>query len=583
MANSNSPFSKGGISSLLRGASSTASAIQSYQDQAAAFDYSNSAFSDEAYSTYKNYLEKRITDLNSSGTVSDLSKALTMTSTLRAATRSNTSASITRENIQIMAGNASPQDKLNLIGDQFERAVNNGDLTLAQSLESQAYSLSQTIQLDNQQKADAAASLARASSAKATTASATSAANVAKDLNQKLTDFNSAYIHAGQKTLNKVTDDFVKSITPQLNELGIHLAPGVKPNYFDIVQGVNQAMFNAYTNEATIWNGVDDAEAQAAVDKAVALQSNIKTAFGNMSIQELNQAQANPGAYHLKADPEFAGNGNQGAGGAQNPQIGYKFDPKVGVVPTFAANPWIDVPTSANRQIQDLKLQVVGGKGGTNGVQVAPTAQSPDFIKKAIPANTTTHLVYGPLGVQFEGDSASAPGKAVYTLVKDPQGKQAVYESSVYGDKLLGSEQNYNPYPDLPNGMGRSLAHSNGSLSGNSNVAGPTFGNFTNLKGGGTTGLINAADQKQAQIAASNAAAAAAMLAARPQPLPNISIAAPAPPPSIAIAKPPAQHIVIPTYPNTAIAPKTVNPQPAGGVQQAGGINLQGGGGIRLQ
>lgn len=145
----------GSASSLVRSAASLTSQIQAYNDSLQAFQYQNSAYTDDSFSSYKTYLQDRIDALSSSGSVADASKALTLTKTLEAATKSNISAGIQRENIQIMAGNASLTDKYNLVAGQFQRAIANGDLTLAQSLESQAYSINQSIKYQAQQAASA--------------------------------------------------------------------------------------------------------------------------------------------------------------------------------------------------------------------------------------------------------------------------------------------------------------------------------------------------------------------------------------------------------------------------------------------
>lgn len=606
---SNSPFSSG-ASSILSGAASRMRAVQDFQDSEAAFNYRYSGYTDAAYQDYSQYLKNRINTLSSSTLISDAQKALTLQSTLQSATHSNISASITRENIQIMSGNATPTDKYNLISLQYVRAVNNGDYTLAQSLMSQAYSLSQTIQADAVTAANAAVTVAK-SNASATAKGYSDTATALKD---QLKTFNTDVTNAGASTLSKVTSDFVKKITPQLNELGIYLKDGAQPNYFDIVQGVNQAMYKYYGSAADALRATNPeaADSYAQVDasgnliggKAYDALQSIPTAFGAMSVQDLMQAQNNPNSFHLKQDPQFIGNGKSGSAGGQNPQVGYNFVPGTGVVPELAEHPWVDVPNDAAAQIQQLGLKVLGGKAGSNGVEVAATDPgknnpgTPDWLKAVIPPNSTLHLVYGtnnvvdgpngvkynPNIVQFEADAKNGTGKAVYTITKDNQGRQAVYESSNLGDRLVGSDVGYNPNPQLGNqtqNKGPFVGDQAGNLT--HTAKGPGFDNFFNM-GSGAHDIITAAGQRQSQITADNAKAAAAMLAQAPPPLPNISMAPPAPLPNISTAPVPTSRINIPSYPNPAIAPHTVNPQqPNLSVQAPSGFNLQGGGGIRLQ
>lgn len=411
--------------SLLNSAASTRAQLADYQDRLMAFQYSNSAYTESAFDEYSKYLQKRIDSLTTTGGVSNASKALSLTENLRTATKQNMSSSIQRENIQIMAGNASLTDKYNLVASQFVRAQSIGDDTLAQSLMSQAYSLSQSIQLQAQQAADAATTNAKAN--------AGSDKALAQNLTDELKQFNDDYAHAGQKTATKLVGDFVDKMKPTLQTLGIHLQDGVQPNYFDIVDGVNRAIFQSYTNAGLAVAPYDTGTAQDYYDKATATKKNIPTIYGTMNVAQLASAAANPNQFSYKEDPDFVGsNGNKGIGGKQNAQIGYNFSPKNGITPAYASSPWITVPTQLNNQAQALGLQTIAKSDNT--LEVTPTNDSPDWLKKILPNNSTVNIVGNPNGqLSFEADARDGSGKALYTIAKD----NTVWESTGLADTMI--------------------------------------------------------------------------------------------------------------------------------------------------
>ena len=523
-----------------------------------AYEYSQSAYSDTAFATYSAYLKSRIAAESATPSIAAASKSLSLTKALTSATKSNISATIQRENIQVLTGNATLTDKYNVIAQEFVRAQGNGDLTLAQSLEGQAYSLSQRIQYQNQQAATASA----ANDGKNWVATA-------KNYETALKQFNTDYVNAGAKSGHQVIADFVKSITPQLAQAGIHLQPGVQPTYFDIVDGVNRAIYKSYQNASTVYAPTDPTASQTYADKADAAVSSIPTIYGTMSAQTLAQAQQNPHMFSYKEDPQYVQHNPNDASGKMNPQTGYQQTAN-GIQPTFNQNPWLDIPNNLNNQILSLKLRIVTKAG--NGIEVTSTMQSPQWIKNILPGDATTHIMSDGNGqLQFEADAQNGTGKAVYTIAKDG----TAWESSNTGDRLISGT--------VPNGGMQSTPTS-------------VFGKITNFFMSGmkqVDTLLSTpkafADTLPGMVqAGTNHFTLPPLPVAKPLQLPTLSVAAPAPQQTIHTAPPINPYPTAPTVSPQQTAPSTSIQSGGQGITLQGGGNASnmlqgGGGGISLQ
>lgn len=586
-----SPFN-GGVSSLLKSATSTAATIANFQDQEQAFDWTNSAYTDDAYNAYSDYLTGRINSLQATGSIADASKALTLMGTLRSATHDNVSAGIQRENIQVLAGNATPQDKLNLINDQFQRANENGDLTLAQSLMSQSYSLSQTIQYDAQQSAAAAKTLADANAA--------AQGDVVTNLNSSVKQLNEDIKTAGNSNFNSTVSKWVDGNKDALAALGVKLTPGEQPNYFNIVEGIAGAQYTAYMLAYTAEKDTNPEAALKNYNAAIAINEGITklptSGFvgKDLSLQEVQQAMQDPSRYAY----------DQATGTLkQTKQSGNIVDANGVVTPTFTGKITqnIYLTPAQTTEMNQLGLQFSENKNGTtgNGVQVQTTQNTPQYIKNVTGPNGVINVFNSPNGnaangnLQFAAESKNGPGQDVYTIVTDGTGKKGLLGASSKTDPLgnhpqefLGTDpgfdaqsaitgQNNNDGSNHPGFFGKVVGE---GLNGIENAAGNTLSGGLNLFGGNASAqqVIGGA-QTQFQIAQQNAAAARALIAQPAPALPNISFAAPPPTAPITIAPPSAPQ-------TKSIVPTTVNPQkPTVNPQSPGGINLQGGGGIRLQ
>lgn len=576
MATLTPPITSGSVSSLIKSANSIAAANQTFEDNQANFNFEQNVILDPAgaFATYRDYLSGRITNLNSIGGPTNGSKAISLTNTLQGAQSKMTSTRITQENIQVMAGNASPTDKYNLIGDLYTQALGNGDLTLAQSLMSESYTLSQTIQEQQQTSDAAAATLAKASATKEGTAEK----DVASSLTDDLKAFNTEVAHAGTQSLDKITSAFVSAHKAQFDALGVVLKPGMKPNYFDIVSGTNQAIFAAYNAAGDAVAPYADDGGQSYYDKATGVVNSIPTIYGSMNANQLTAASNNPNAYAKALDPDLASaqpGSTTGAGGKENPQVGYRYDPKLGIIPVANASPWVNVPNNLNYRLQQLGLSVVSGttKGGEsagqgvqNGVEVTSSKNTPAWLVKAIPSNATTHIFVQPNGdLQFE--SQTKQGVAIYTATAT---NQLYARDGETGDYLhLGGQPGGGAGLKATSGAGRVTGMDGRSAAIRSDFLSTESVNQLTAKAQNITA-------QNAKTLATNQAAALAMLPKTIAPLPTISTT----PPAVSPVNPNVQ-VQKTTYP---VAPTTSNPQTQATPKlQGGNFNLQGGGqGIKL-
>jgi hypothetical protein len=485
--------------------------------------------------------------------------------------KSNISATIQRENIQVLTGNATPTDKYNVIAQEFVRAQSNGDMTLAQTLEGQAYSLSQKIQYDAQQSAAAGVALAKAN--------ATTQGEIATTLETSLKQFNDTIRNTGIKDFNTVAANWVKSNQATFSALGVVIPKDAQPNYWNIVNGVMGAMYNHYVLAGQAVQSSDPYAAQTYFDKATALhdgQTTISTLGGDVTAQEVQQAMSNPAMY--------AWDGSTGSY-VKTQQSGYQFTRDANGISTGQIQPsysgsaakTIVLTPDQVAQMAQLGLSFSKNQNGSvsDGVRVQASDSSPQWLKNVLGQNGLADIYNitaadgkTPLGLQFKADGEN--GQAIYTVAKDG----TAWESNNLGDKLISGTAPNNGQPTQPTSV---------------------------------FGSIGAAFQygaRQVELLLSTPKAFAATVPGMVQAgtnhftLPPLPVAKPMQLPTISVAPPqaqPALHVAPPTI-NPAVAPATINPQataPSTNIQgggngiqlQGGGMNLQGGGGggISLQ
>jgi len=569
-------------SSLIKSANSIALTEQAIQDKAQAEIWDNSGYTDEAYDTYSTYLNNRINSLNATNTPANVLKAMDLTDTLRAATHSNISASIQQENIQILAGNATKEDKYNLISNQFVRAINNGDMTLASQLESQAYSLKQSILYDAQSAASAASASA--------TAKASSEEDVATNLTDSLKQLNQDIKTGGAKALNSTVAAWVKANQATLEANGVKLPSGAQPNYWSLVEAVGGAIYNAHMIASAAVSTTNPAASQKYYDAGVALQkgiSKLPTLAGNKTIQGIQQAMADPYQYVYDTSTGEL---------HQTTQTGYKLITQrdsngnpVGKAPvaTFSGS-LLQTTFLSPAQVVEMNSLGLKFKGSnttsTNsvgtGVQVQATQNTPQWLRNILGDNGVTEMYTQNNGntLQFLGDSTETTGgKAIFSVATDSKGLKGVFETLPDGSqKPLGGNYGFNQKLNTvtnPKGMNElKTAGAPGT------TPDKMAGVYASLGFGKSNPgeLINAAEQTERQINEQNAIAAKAMLAYTPPKLPQISIA---PPPSA------QQTQTTKAAATVSVQQPKVNPQTPVGSSTSLGVpnfNLQGAGSITL-
>lgn len=211
------------VSSLIRSASSLQTTLNTYHDTVARLTYENSARTDGDLQAYQNYLNGRVTNLEATGTIGDATKALNMRQEIVSATKSNMSFNIQRSTIAVLDGHGTPDQKLEVIGNAFQKLYALGDLAAATQYEGQYYSYYQTVQL---QKAQAAEALAKASGSGGGgggggSSGYTSVVNAAEGaIKSNIQNANAAFAAQGPKFLDQQTNGYLKN---NVDKTGAHV------------------------------------------------------------------------------------------------------------------------------------------------------------------------------------------------------------------------------------------------------------------------------------------------------------------------------------------------------------------------
>lgn len=480
-------------SSLIRSSQSIQSEINTYNDSLAAYQYELSPKTDDDLAEYQGYLNGRITNLQNTGSVTDASKALTLTRTLTDATRSNVSSNIQRENIDMMSGNATLQDKYDAIVNQYTRATAIGDLSLAQQLESQAYSVSQSIQYQQQQAAQAGQTLAKA----ANSAQISDQNAISSSLDDSLKQLNNDIKNLGVKDFNKTANAWVDANRDTLQSLGAVIPQGAQPNYFNIVEGIQAAKYNSLVLRAQAESVNSPQTAQNTLRDATLMKNGgtkIQTLGGSLTLQEVQQAAQDPSMFaYDSASGKYertAQTGYQYINGQVAPEYS-------GIVGNDKRNQIYFLNPNQTSQLTNLGLNFTMNKNGTtgDGVKVQLTENTPAWLKNILGENGVSNAYTDRAGnIQFEGPSSSGNGLAYFSLV-NVGGLSGIFEHSA---------------------------------DGSSHLVGGNYG----FDQGAANLLVNAGqlrqNQIQLQVKAEQAAQAAQLKLAAPQPLPQIQVAPPA-------------------------------------------------------
>lgn len=146
------------VSSLVSAARAAAERQASLQDQIQAYTYDLSMKNLDDYQKYAGYLADRVKQYEGS----DPSKALSLQKTMTSANRTYTSNEIGRQSLGVLYGQQSNTDKYQKMYGLMQRAMENGDMSLAQNLENQLARLDVTIQNENMARAGSASASASA-------------------------------------------------------------------------------------------------------------------------------------------------------------------------------------------------------------------------------------------------------------------------------------------------------------------------------------------------------------------------------------------------------------------------------------
>lgn len=443
MAGYNSPFgSSSSTSSLLRSAASAQASIQAYEDQIAADQWDNSIKTYDDFLSYASYLESRASNS------SDPSTQLSYQKKIDSAQKGFMSNEIQRQSTAIAEGQGTTAGKYNLVSNLYDQAVSAGLYDKAQELRLQADNL----YIQAQNEAISAANAARTQSEKLAKANVASYKELVDGLESSLENFNNNYVRAGKKTAQRMLSEFAKEMNDKY-DLG--LEAGQQPNYFDIVSGVTRAINGQYHLAAEIAQTYDPSVAVDLKNKATETLTSINTIYGTMDYQQLqNFARFGAEQVSYNTAPDFQAQ-QGGAGGDVNPQMGYRAVPG-GVEPLISLDSsyglsegTTNLAGDAEKRIKELGMNILDTYDNGTSFKVALGDKSPDWLKKILPANATTvvtanNLLSGGFGLQFEADSQTTDGKAVYSITKDNSGKNSLAETTNLGDKIVYQDENFN-------------------------------------------------------------------------------------------------------------------------------------------
>jgi hypothetical protein len=453
----------GSASSLVKSATTLQNDLNSYNDEVQKVTFENSGYTDSSTQAYLTYLNSRVSSLQSSGTVTDQTKAVELQQEMVTAQHSNISYHIQQENIQLMSQGdsgtvAGYQSKMSVIASQYNTAVSIGDTTLADSLESQYYSTSQSMQTAEQTAATAAQTLNN-------TAASTGAANnehVATTLTDTLKELNNAMSEAGPNGANTAIQNWMKSsnITQTLTGLGIKVPGGAAPNYFDIVSGVTQAIAQSHYLAAQAMQGSSDTSAPLDVQTYYNDYTNIMygitktdTLAGSMSLSDVQEAAANKNMYVASENGDgtwsykissITGYQTEGTTTNVNGQTVPNVVPEYsGLLSKTTADPKV---VSNTGPLAKLGFTVITQSGDsiTNGYQVEASDKLPSYLQRLMPSkNATFYIQVNPKGnMQFVIPNSTGSDQII-TLATDTKGLTGAFNVTNGKPQAIGGQYGF--------------------------------------------------------------------------------------------------------------------------------------------
>lgn len=444
----------GSASSLIKSANTITNEVNAYRDAQAKAAYQLD-HSDTAFKTYSDYLTSRINDLQSTGSITNLTKATQLHDELVSAYQSNVSFNIKNTSIAIMDGSATAPTKINQLGNLYQQALGIGDVNLAQSLESQAYSAQQTYEQQLQTAAQNAEMYAKAqgtATGAAENSVATNLENGLKQLNadigtggmSKFNTASKAWVDSNKSALMALAD--APGISPDAKQAMMKAISSSQPGYQDIISGVTAAIMTAHVTAANMVLPYDPGKAsdynQQAQDIANG-NTKIQTLAGSLSAQDIQNWQNNPGMF-IPHENTTGGSlqftfKSAGLMSGESAIAGYKYDQQGNLAADFTGQETGHIVTAneanqINSQLTKFGVSFKPLKAGdnlTNGISVQFSDKSPDWLKGVTGGqkNLVTQLYVTGQGLQFATLDKSGQSHA-YLLATDSRGLSGLYQGS---------------------------------------------------------------------------------------------------------------------------------------------------------
>lgn len=427
-----------GASSLIKSAQTLSNELNTYHDTIQRLTFENSAKTDSDLQAYVTYLNSRISNLESTGSVTDATKALDMRQTLTSAIHSSASADIQRATISVLDGQGTPDQKLAAIGSAFQRLYAVGDLAAAQSYEQQYYSYSQTVQLQKQQAADALASAARSASS-----AYSSAVTAAEDtIKNNIQNANAAFAAQGPAFLDKQTNAYLKAQSQGKTNGAASIFSALAGQVGMVNKGIQLNNNTKYAQGTYTPGSILDIYTQAIVAdpaKASSYQSKIDS-YLNGAIGIPLPGEGNKSlTYNALMNTVYAGNSNlapygvtRGVDGSYQIQAehvtGYMFGKDMnGAVKLMPAYSFFNTPIPKNTQ-SVLEKAGINVKSDSNGDWWFQATNQGSFIGRVLGSYPVQGAVQKDGTVEFMGNKGE-----LYKMVKGSNGLYGIQQLNQFG------------------------------------------------------------------------------------------------------------------------------------------------------
>lgn len=461
-----------GASGLIKSAGGVANQIAAYNDKVKAFEWDNSAQTDEDYAQYSRYLNDRVEKLNNVGTLASASQALSMISTAKTARRSYTSNVIQRAQQDIMSGNANTTTKLNTVGQLYNMAIANGDNNSAQNLYSQIQSLQQQIV----NEAEASQRRMEALAKKNASAQARGFTSYVNQLETTVKSLINTVKEGGTQLATKELKTFAK-------DLGLKLPEGSAPNIGSLIEGAMTNIRDAYAEAGMAYEGVDPEKADSYYAKADEITNDVYNLVG-MNYSEANAWARDPSSRMIAG----AGEGVIGTKPdgtpitgtkyktIEAPTVGYQYDAAgnlqnvystdIGYSDQGSAFSYTDKELANDEKLQDEVKKELGRLVGedvyvdkTGNILVNTTTKAESQLLKDIKTkygvdkSAPLRLIRNKDGSGYTMKVGNQDNQKLVNLARDAAGQFATYEQNY--DVMAGlpsynqigvSDQAYNQF-----------------------------------------------------------------------------------------------------------------------------------------